>query len=327
LAEWLIEEGIGEDRAIRLDGATITDAILQWHDDLRPGQVAEAKLISRQAGSSRGVARFANAEQALVDRLPADASEGARLRLEITRAAIMENRRSKKAQARPTDRPIGAAPGLAASLREAGQDVRVVRRFPECDWDELLGEALDCRVPFPGGMLHFSPTPAMTLIDIDTADSPSRGALAAVPAIAAALRRFGLGGSIGIDFPTLAAKAERRAVDQALAAALDNWPHERTAMNGFGFVQLVARLERPSLLHVLAFRRSSAQAHQLLRQAERLDGPGVIALRAGVAFAEIYLEPEEELLAELRRRTGKAVRIEIDETLARKAPHAQLVPL
>ena len=43
-------------------------------------------------------------------------------------------------------------------------------------------------------------------------------------------------------------------------------------MNGFGFVQLVARLERPSLLHRAAFQRAGLAARALLRRAEQLAG-------------------------------------------------------
>lgn len=323
MADWLVEEGIGEDRAIRLDGATITDAILEWHDDLKAGQVEDAKLVSRRAGASRGVARFANHELVLVDRLPASASEGAMLRLEVTRAAMFEDRRSKMAQARPTDRSPRPAPSLAERMREAGHDVRIVRRFPDCDWDELLGEALDQRVDYPGGTLHFSPTPAMTLIDVDGDETPERAALAAVPAIAASIRRFALGGSIGIDFPTIPDKAGRRAVDEALANALGSWPHERTAMNGFGFVQLVAKAERPSLLHVLAFRKDRAQIHQLLRRAEMLEGAGAIELRLHSHMVDFQLEPA--LVEELRRRTGRDVLV-VGDDVELAGPSAQLVP-
>jgi len=325
LAEWLVEEGIGEDRAIQLDHGIITHAILDWHDDLRSGQVEEAKLLQRTAGSSRGFARFANMQHALVDRLPADASEGAAIRLEVTRAAINEERRSKPAQARPTDKPLNAGQTLADTLNNAGKSVRIVRKFPDCDWDELLSDAIDRRVSYEGGELHFSLTPAMTLIDVDTNLDPANGALTAVPAIATSLKRFCLGGSIGIDFPTVQTKGQRRAVDDALSASLADWPHERTAMNGFGFVQIVARLERQSLLHMVNFRQSRSQIYQLFRQAEHLEGSGAIELRGDSALFEVWLEPEERLLQELRRRTGKDIRIVYDDNLASRGPHAQLV--
>lgn len=322
---WLVEEGIGEDRAIRLNGSTICDCLLEWHGDLRPGQIEAATLESRISGTQRGLARFANREQALVDRLPADAAEGASIRLEVTRGAIMEERRNKLAQARPSAQDPKPASSLAQRLRQSGYDVQIVRRFPDCDWDELIGEALDRRVAFAGGNLHFSPTPAMTLIDVDTSLSPERGALAAATPIAHAIRRFGLGGSIGIDFPTLASKASRRTVDDALGLALGGWPHERTAMNGFGFVQLVARLERPSLLHVLLYRRSRAMIYRLLRQAEQLEGTGAIEMSGEASLFDIYLDPE--MIDELRRRTGREIRVKAEERLASLAPHVQLVPL
>ena len=57
------------------------------------------------------------------------------------------------------------------------------------------------------------------LIDVDGAGDPRSLALSAVPAIGTALRRFDMGGSIGVDFPTLAAKADRKAADDALDRA------------------------------------------------------------------------------------------------------------
>jgi hypothetical protein len=164
----------------------------------------------------------------------------------------------------------------------------------------------------------------MLLVDIDGTLSPRALALAAVPPLAAALRRFDLGGSIGVDFPTLPAKGDRKAVDDALSEALTGWPHERTAMNGFGFVQIVARLQRPSLLHRAAFRPAATAVRLLLRRAEALEGAGAILLAGHPA-----LEPEltSDILAQLARRSGKEVRWEPRGTLAVEAPQAQLVPL
>jgi hypothetical protein len=323
LAEWLVEEGIAEHRAIRLNGEEIAEARAHWPGELSAGTVADAVLVSRVTGSSRGTARFHGGNEALVDRLPASAAEGSPIRLEVIRPAIAEQGRLKRARARPTTRPA-TTPTLAEQLRDEGHDVRTVRRFPAGDWDELMAEAFAAEMHFPEGALQFSPTPAMLLIDIDGTLSPRLLALAAVPSLAAALRRFDLGGSIGVDFPTLPAKGDRKAVDDALSEALTGWPHERTAMNGFGFVQIVARLQGPSLLHRAAFRRAATAARLLLRRAEALEGAGAILL-AGHPALEPELTPD--ILAELARRSGREVRWELRGTLAIEAPQAQLVPL
>ena len=323
MGEWLVEEGIGEHRAIRLDGDRIVEARVEWPGELAAGQVADAILVSRAAGSGRGTALFAGGEEALVDRLPPSSAEGAPLRLEVTRPALGERGRRKLARARPTDAPLRPAPGLAERLRDEGHAVRIVREFPTGDGAELAAEAFAGEVAFAGGVLQFSPTPAMLLVDVDGTLAPRALALAAVGPLAEALRRFDAGGSIGIDFPTLADKADRRAVDEALAGALAGWPHERTAMNGFGFVQLVARLERPSLLHRAAFQRAGMAARKLLRSAEVLQGPGAVLL-SGHPALEAQLR--SEWLDELARRTGREVRWEARPALAIEAPQAQLVP-
>ena len=323
MAEWFIEEGIGEHRAVRLDGERIAAARVAWPGELCAGRVEDAVLVSRAAGSPRGTARFSGGEEALVDKVPPGAREGAPLRLEVTRPALGERGRRKLARARPTDAPATAAPSLADQLRALGDMVQVVRRFPVGDWAELITEAFGGEVAFAGGTLQFSATPAMLLIDVDGTLDPRRLALAAVAPLADALERFDIGGSIGIDFPTLAEKAGRRAVDEALAAALAGWPHERTAMNGFGFVQLVARLERPSLLHRASFQAGGMAARLLLREAERLEGAGAVEL-AGHPALQPHLRPE--FTAELARRTGREVRWRAEPALAPRAPHAQLVP-
>ncbi len=241
------------------------------------------------------------------------------MRLVVTRGAIGERGRLKRAQARPSQDQPGPAPSLAQEL-----GARVVARFPAGLWEDVFADAHSGDAAFPGGSLSITPTPAMTLVDIDGTLPPRDLALAAIEPMAAAFARLDLGGSVGIDFPTLPDKDDRKRVDGALERALNDWPHERTAMNGFGFVHLVARLSRPSLLHLRARDPAAAAARYLLRAAERVDDPGTLVLTCGHA---VIAALRSDWLEELARRTARTVRIDADPALANEAVFAQAVAL
>ena len=329
MAEWLVEEGIAEHRAILVRGGHIAAARVDWLGFLRPGTITDGWLFSRPRGGKRGVARLADGSEVLVDGLLPDMTEGSTVRLRLTRGPIAERGRNKLALARPA--PAGAAEGdgptLAEALRATGLPVRLCRpddgRFDELGWAELVEEALSGAIAFAGGSLIVSPTPAMTVIDIDGAMPARALALAAVPAIADAVRRLDLGGNIGIDFPTLAEKADRQAVDSALAAALSGWAGERTAMNGFGFVQLVARLERPSLAALYQRNPARVAANMLERMALSAKPGGTLGLHANPALRRGLAH---DFSAELRRRAGRELTWAWDDNIALQSPFVQTVP-
>ena len=318
---WIVERGIGETRALLIENGDVRAAKLAWLGELRAGDMHFAQLAKKAGGARRGVAVLENGTEVLVDHLPPEATEGATIGVQITRAPIAERGRLKLAQARCV--PNGRSDIDGASDAFALCDE--VRRLPSDLWEEVWHAASSGEIEFAGGSLLISVTPAMTLIDIDGIGTPRELALAAIPAIAQALRWFDIGGSIGIDFPTIEAKADRRAVDEALDAALDGWPHERTAINGFGFVQIIARLHGPSLLHRFATSRIAMCARYALRCGELAVGTGAILLLT--VHPALKTKLKREWLEELARRTGKQVRIETDPGLALEAPHAQLVSI
>lgn len=317
MAEWLIEQGIAEERALLVENGAVLAARIDWPDAAGFGAVVEAKLTSRTRGAKRGTALLSNGTELLIDGLPPEASEGASIRVRITRAAIAESGRFKRAQARPSEDAL--RPALTLAEQTGGQ---IVPAFPAGLWDDVFADGWSGSFAFAGGSLTVSPTPAMTLIDIDGTLPPRDLAMAAVPAIATAIRRLDLGGSIGIDFPSLSDKADRRAVDEALGQALNGWAHERTAMNGFGFVQLVARLERPSVLARIAYDRAGAAARLLLRRAEAVREPGALLLTAHPVVSARITEAWQD---ELARRTGRSIHWAARDDLALDAAFAQAV--
>jgi hypothetical protein len=142
----------------------------------------------------------------------------------------------------------------------------------------------------------------MTLLDVDGDPPLGPLAVAAAKAAAAAIVRHGVGGSIGVDFPTLANRDERQAVAAAIDTALPR-PFERTAVNGFGFLQIVRPRLRPSLLELLRGDPAGSEARAALRLAERLSPPGPHHHIVSTGALR-WLAAHPECEAELARRTG-----------------------
>ena len=160
----------------------------------------------------------------------------------------------------------------------------------------------------------------MTLFDVDGALAPAALAIAGAAAAARAIRRFGIGGSIGIDLPTLPRKDERQAAAAALDAALPQ-PFERTAVNGFGFLQIVRRRERASLPELLQGdprRRRRARLAARRPSARRARAPRTITAAPAVIAA---IEAQPDWTATLARRIGAAVGLRADPALAISAGH------
>jgi hypothetical protein len=158
----------------------------------------------------------------------------------------------------------------------------------------------------------------MTMIDVDGWLVPDKLAQMGAWAAARAIRRLDIGGPTGIDFPTLKGREARQQVDSILADYLPS-PAERTAMNGFGFVQIVRPRSRASLIE-LAADRATFEARALLRRAGAEIGS--IRLVAHPSVVRV-LEGESGWLERLARQVGGAVTLRSDALLAISAGHAE----
>ncbi len=273
MAEWLFEAGIGEARAALVSGGKIVKARIELPGGLRVGTIGRAQLVERVG--SQLLVRLENGAEAMLACAPPGISLGRSVMVEIVREAIPEPGRAKRARA--VLAPDGAlatdGPSLLARLTHSGAAVQHclshgVDLLEAAGWSEVLDEAISGSIPFPGGALRLSPTPAMTLFDVDGSGISGPLAISAATACAAAIVRFDIGGSIGIDFPSVAGRAARAAVAAAIDAALPQ-PFERTALNGFGFLQIIRRRSRASLPELLRADPVAAAGRAALRHIAR----------------------------------------------------------
>lgn len=303
MAEWIYEAGIGENRAALIARGIIRKARIEL-PGIRADTIASARLIDRTTGK----VRLDTGEEALCDPLPKGITQGAALTVRIVREPVAERGRTKMAKAVPaSDAALAPGPNLLARIIATGLPVRQLRAhepdaLEDAGWSEVLEEARTGDIFFTTGALRLALTPAMVLFDVD--GGPPLGALSidAAHAVAAAMERLDITGSVGIDFPTLANKGERNAVAEAIDAALPQ-PFERTAMNGFGFLQVVRRRTRMSLPELIAADPVGADLRAELRRLERAPPPAPETLTLPPALVQ-RLNAEPDWLAELHRRTG-----------------------
>lgn len=320
MAEWILEEGIGESRAALVEGGQIVEARIVREDGLRAGAIVRARLTGRNG--NRGELAIEGGGETLLQPVPPGLAEGATLTAEIIRDALPERGRWKLPVARATEASPRPAPSLADTI---GPATRLAPHAPDAleaaGWSELIEQAETGLVPFRGGLLRIDLTAAMTVIDVDGELPPAELARAGAAAAGAAIRRFGIGGSIGIDLPTTPDKAARQAAADALDAALPQ-PFERTAVNGFGFLQIIRRRVRPSLLELVQADPVRSAALALLRRASRDPRPGAGTLVAAPAVAAL-IEANPAWLEALARLRGGAISLRADPGLPISGGHVE----
>jgi ribonuclease G len=312
LPDWLIERGIGETRAVRIDSDEIVEARILLDGIVPAGTVLKGRLVEV------GIPALAEAggQQYLLPKGAPGITQGATICIVVTREAIPGIEPWKRPLARLADENQRSKQALdAIALPFPSPDDRLER----LGWSDLLEEARSGVVRFAGGELRISLTPAMTLIDADGRLAPFDLANAAAAAAARAIARLGMGGSIGIDLPTISGKEQRQAVGAAIDKILPQ-PFERTAMNGFGFIQIVRPRARASLLEIAAD-RGAFEARALLRRAanERTGATQLVAHPSVVGI----LERNPAWIEALATQVGGAVTLRTDASLPIHGAYAQ----
>ncbi|MBS0504282.1 MAG: ribonuclease [Proteobacteria bacterium] len=309
MAEWLYEAGIGEARAALIEDGLIVEARIEREGSgARAGDVLPARLKHKAGRAGRAEIAFDDGATALLSPVPPGLTEGGPLLAEIVREAIPERGNPKLPLARPSEGPARLAPSLAEGIAPARMlHPHEPDALEAAGWSELLEQAETGLVPFPGGLLRIALTPAMTVIDVDGDLPPAELAIRGAQASAAAIRRLGIGGSIGIDLPTVPDKRARQAAAEAFDLAYPQ-PFERTAVNGFGFLQIIRRRVRPSLPELIQSDPVRAAALALLRRLEREPLPGPDSASVSPAIAHLIAD-HPHWLETLARRRGRPIQI------------------
>jgi len=325
LPEWLIEKGIGETRAALVADGEIVEARVELDGTIPAGTILQARLTDIGVNGRNGTARDEGGTDYLLSHVPREITEGATLNIEVTRPTLPGPEPWKRPLAKATRDERRRPHSLAERLRSSGTPVRSLA-FPsprdelgDAGWNTLIDEARSGRIDFAGGSLGMFPTPAMTLIDVDGALPPAELATAGARAAARAIQRLDIGGSIGIDLPTVSGKDARSATAAAVDELLPQ-PFERTAVNGFGFLQVVRPRLRASLLE-LAGDRAPFEVRVLLRRvAFATPGPKQLV---GCPALIAVLERNPRWIEALAAQVGGAVTLRGEPSLPIHGAYAE----
>jgi ribonuclease G len=320
LPEWLVERGIGETRAALVENGEIIEARIELEGAVPAGSVIQARLVNHGVQGRNAIAVAERGTEYMLPTGAAGAPQGATVTIEVTRETIPGAEPWKLPLARVTPKLPQEAPPLAGRLRARELLFPAPRdELAACGWDDIIDQARTGEIMFAGGELRVSATPAMTLIDINGYLAPEGLSILGAGEAALAIRRLDIGGSIGIDLPTVGSKATRQKAAEAIDSILPQ-PFERTAVNGFGFVQIVRPRSRASLVE-LAQDRPSFEARALLRRAA-FEGAGAKRLVAHPAVIAC-LEHRRDWLRALARQVGGAVGLRPDPNLPMSGGHAE----
>ena len=211
--------------------------------------------------------------------------DGARIAFEVTREAIPEPGRIKPPEIMLRDNAPEPLIG-----KDALWDARVASLAPSAI-NASIADGFDVGIAGKSVVgdvsISFQRTKAGLVFDIDGIGDAFAINMVAAAEIARLLRLYQIGAMVLIDFVSMESKAQRTQIAEAFDAAslADARPFERTAINGYGMMQVVRARPRPSVLdHVFGTRIAAlsdeTQAYWLLRAVAQSTGFGTRTVTA-----------------------------------------------
>ncbi len=282
LTEIWRDDAPGERRAALVENGNIVEIHIQ-RDALWALGECGAGRIDRKTPS--GAYILADDGSVLLLRSKIGLPEGAGILFQVTREAISEPGRNKPAEVILRDsitEPLMDKEGLwDARMASLGQSMI---RAP-------IGEGFDIAIAGHSCVgdvtISFQRNKAGLVFDIDGVGDAYAINRVAAAEIARLLRLYQVGAMVLIDFVSMESKAQRTQIAEAFdtASLPDPRPFERTAINGYGMMQVVRARPRPSVLDHLFGTRIAAlsdetQAYWLLRAVAETRGFGVRSVTA-----------------------------------------------
>jgi len=276
------DDAPGERRAAFVENGNIVEIHIQ-RDALWALGECGAGRIDRKTPSGAYVIADDNSELLLRSKM--GAPEGARIMFEVTREAIAEPGRNKPPE-------IILREGVCEPLmgKDALWDARMAS-LGQSIIKASIAEGFDIAIAGQSQLgdvtISFQRTKAGLVFDIDGIGDAFAINMIAATEIARLLRLYQVGAMVLIDFVSMESKAQRTQIAEAFDAAsvADLRPFERTAINGYGMMQVVRARPRPSVLDQLFGTRIAAlsdetQAYWLLRAVAESHGFGVRSVTA-----------------------------------------------
>ena len=276
------DDAPGERRAAFVENGNIVEIHIQ-RDALWALGECGAGRIDRKTPSGAYVIADDNSELLLRSKM--GAPEGARIMFEVTREAIAEPGRNKPPE-------IILREGVCEPLmgKDALWEARVASLGPSAI-NASIAEGFDVAIAGQSQRgdvtISFQRTKAGLVFDIDGIGDAFAINMVAATEIARLLRLYQVGAMVLIDFVSMESKAQRTQIAEAFDAAsvADPRPFERTAINGYGMMQVVRARPRPSVLDQLFGTRIAAlsdetKAYWLLRAVAQSTGFGTRTVTA-----------------------------------------------